>query len=271
MSQHPKLAILGFGTMGQAISAGLVEASGYPADRIQAVDIHPAAAKARAEALGIRLSREGESAARGAEVVLLCVKPRELKDLLDGLTAAGALDHQPLVVSIAAGTTLAFLTEHTPGGTPLVRAMPNTPCAIRKGMTVLAPGKGVTEAQLAAARALFEPLGRVMDLDEKHMDAVTGLSASGPAFMFVILESLAEGGVQCGLPRAVAVELAAQMTLGAASMVLETGRHPAALKDEVTTPAGCTIAGLMVLEDGRIRSVVARGIERATQVAAGLG
>jgi pyrroline-5-carboxylate reductase len=138
-------------------------------------------------------------------------------------------------------------------------------------MTVLSAGQGVTEAQLATALALFEPLGRVMDLDEKHMDAVTGLSASGPAFMFVILESLAEGGVQCGLPRAVALELAAQMTLGAASMVLETGRHPAALKDEVTTPAGCTIAGLMVLEDGRIRSVVARGIERATQVAGGLG
>jgi pyrroline-5-carboxylate reductase len=271
MSQHPKLAILGFGTMGQAISAGLVEASGYPADRIHAADTHPATGKARAAALGIDLSNQVEAAARGAEVLLLCVKPKELKGLLDGLTAAGALDHRPLVVSIAAGVALDFLTAHTPAGTPLVRAMPNTPCAIRRGMTVLAAGQGVSEAQLAQARALFEPLGRVMDLDEKHMDAVTGLSASGPAFMFVILESLAEGGVQCGLPRAVALELAAQMTLGAAAMVLETGRHPAALKDEVTTPAGCTIAGLMVLEDGRIRSVVARGIERATQVAGGLG
>ena len=271
MSQHPKLAILGFGTMGQAISAGLVEASGYPADRIQAADLHPAAGKARAGVLGIQLSNAVEATAQAAEVLLLCVKPKELKGLLAGLTAAGALEHRPLVVSIAAGTTLAFLTEHTPAGTPLIRAMPNTPCSIRRGMTVLAAGQGVSEAQLAQARTLFEPLGRVMDLDEKHMDAVTGLSASGPAFMFVILESLAEGGVQCGLPRAVAVELAAQMTLGAAAMVLETGRHPAALKDEVTTPGGCTIAGLMVREVGRIRSVVARGIERATQVAAGLG
>jgi pyrroline-5-carboxylate reductase len=271
MGDYPKLAIIGFGTMGQAICAGLVEASGYPAGRIHAVDVHPAAMKARAEALGIRLSREVETAAREAEVVLLCVKPNELKGLLDGLSAAGALAHRPLVVSIAAGTNLAFLDAHTPKGTPLVRAMPNTPCSIRKGMVVLSPGEGVTDVQLATARGLFEPLGRVLDLEEKHMDAVTGLSASGPAFMFVILESLAEGGVQCGLPRAVAVELAAQMTLGAASMVLETGRHPAALKDDVTTPAGCTIAGLMVLEDGRIRSVVARGIERATQVAAGLG
>lgn len=271
MSRHPQLAILGFGTMGQAISAGLVEASGYPADRIQAATRHPAAAQGRAEALGIALSNDANAAVRRAEVVLLCVKPKELKGLLAGLAASGALEHRPLVVSIAAGTTLDFLAAHTPEGTPLVRAMPNTPCSIRKGMTVLSAGQGVTEAQLGQARTLFEPLGRVMDLDERHMDAVTGLSASGPAFMFVILEALAEGGVQCGLPRAVAVELAAQMTLGAASMVLETGRHPAALKDDVTTPAGCTIAGLLALEDGRIRSVVARGIERATQVAAGLG
>jgi len=271
MSHHPKLAIIGFGTMGQAISAGLVEASGYPAERIHAATRHPASARTRAEALGIRLSNEIESAVKDAEVVLLCVKPKELKGLLAGLTEAGALEHRPLVVSIAAGTTLDFLVAHTPAGTPVVRAMPNTPCSIRRGMTVLSVGQGVTEAQLATARALFEPLGRVMDLDEKHMDAVTGLSASGPAFMFVILESLAEGGVLCGLPRAVALELAAQMTLGAASMVLETGKHPAALKDEVTTPAGCTIAGLLALEDGRIRSVVARGIERAAQVAGGLG
>ncbi len=271
MTQHPQLAILGFGTMGQAISAGLVEASGYPADRIHVATRHPQATRARAEALGISLSQDVAPAVKAAEVVLLCVKPKELKGLLAELSASGALDHRPLVVSIAAGTTLAFLVAHTPEGTPLIRAMPNTPCSIRRGMTVLAAGQGVTGIQLDQARALFEPLGRVMDLEEQHMDAVTGLSASGPAFMFVILESLAEGGVQCGLPRAVAVELAAQMTLGAASMVLETGRHPAALKDEVTTPAGCTIAGLMVLEDGRIRSVVARGIERATQVAAGLG
>ncbi|WLT32234.1 pyrroline-5-carboxylate reductase [Geothrix sp. PMB-07] len=271
MSQHPQLAIIGFGTMGQAISAGLVEASGYPAGRIHAATRHPHAARARAEALGLELTHDVDAAVRASEVVLLCVKPRELKGLLERLNATGALDHRPLVVSIAAGTTLAFLEAHTPAGTPLVRAMPNTPCAIRKGMTVLAAGQAVSEAQLAQARILFEPLGRVMDLDEKHMDAVTGLSASGPAFMFIILESLAEGGVQCGLPRAVALELAAQMTLGAASMVLETGKHPAALKDEVTTPAGCTIAGLLALEDGRIRSVVARGIERATQVAAGLG
>jgi len=267
-----QLAVIGFGTMGQAISGGLVEAAGYPPEKILTSDKGKGPkARARAQAMGIGWAASAVEAARQCEAVLLCVKPKDLGPLLETLTAAGALDHNPLVVSIAAGVDLAFLEARVPEGTPVVRAMPNTPCSIRMGTTVLAPGRDASEAHLAVARAFFEPLGAVLDLEEHHMDAVTGLSASGPAFIFVILEALAEGGVQCGLPRAVAVELAARMTLGAASMVLQTGRHPAALKDEVTTPAGCTIAGLLALEDGRIRSVLARGIERATQVAAGLG
>ena len=265
-----QLAVIGFGTMGQAISGGLVEAAGYPPEKIVAAD-KSRSAKARAQAMGIGWAASAQEAVRQAEAVLLCVKPKDLGHLLETLRAAGALDHKPLVVSIAAGVDLAFLEAHLPEGTPVIRAMPNTPCSIRMGTIVLATGAHADEDHLAVARTFFEPLGTVMDLEEHHFDAVTGLSASGPAFIFVILEALAEGGVQCGLPRAVAVELAARMTVGAASMVLQTGRHPAALKDEVTTPAGCTIAGLLALEDGRIRSVLARGIERTTQVAAGLG
>jgi pyrroline-5-carboxylate reductase len=139
------------------------------------------------------------------------------------------------------------------------------------GTTVLAMGVHATEAHLDQARTMFEPLGAVLALEEHHMDAVTGLSSSGPAFIFLILDALAEGGVLCGLPRSVALELSARMTMGAAAMVLQTGRHPAALKDDVTTPAGCTVAGLLALEDGRIRSVIARGVERASQVAGKLG
>lgn len=270
MTPPEKLAIIGFGTMGQAICHGLLDAGCYPPEQIHPADRHAEALTAQAHALGLSLDSAPE-AVRKAQVVLLCVKPRELEELLRDLEAQGALAHRPLVISIAAGVHLDFLEARLPAGTPVVRAMPNTPCAVRRGMTVLAPGHAARKEHLALARTLFEPLGSVMELEEKHMDAVTGLSASGPAFVFVILEALAEGGVQCGLPRAVALELAAQMTLGAASMVLLTGKHPAALKDEVTTPAGCTIAGLLALEDGRIRSVVARGIERATQVAAGLG
>ena len=267
-----QLAVIGFGTMGQAIAGGLVEAAGYPPEAIVTSDKSKGPkAKARAQGMGIGWAATPSDAVRASQAVLLCVKPKDLGHLLEGLTASGALDHKPLVVSIAAGTDLAFLEARLPQGTPIIRAMPNTPCSIRMGTTVLAPGAHALEEHLAVARTFFEPLGAVLDLEEHHMDAVTGLSASGPAFIFVILEALAEGGVQCGLPRTVAVELAARMTLGAASMVLQTGRHPAALKDEVTTPAGCTIAGLLALEDGRIRSVLARGIERATQVAGGLG
>jgi len=265
------LAVIGFGTMGQAIGGALVDTAVYPAERMVAVDKVRGSGRERAEALGIRWMDKASEAASQAEVLILCVKPKELNNLLEGLNAAGALEHKPLVISIAAGTKLAFLEARVPAGTPVVRVMPNTPCAIRRGMSVLVRGEFAGDEHLALARRLFEPLGRVMELEEHYMDAVTGLAASGPAFIFIILEALAEGGVQCGLPRVVALELAAQMTLGSASMVLETGKHPAALKDEVTTPAGCTIAGLLALEDGRIRSVLARAVEKAAQVAGGLG
>ncbi len=149
--------------------------------------------------------------------------------------------------------------------------MPNTPCLIGEGMTVVAPGPRAHDAHLDFAVRVFSAVGRCRVLEEKHLDAVTGLSGSGPAFACVILEALADGGVRMGLPRDVAVELAAQTFQGAARLVLQTGRHPAALKDEVTTPAGCTIAGLLTMEDGKIRSVLARTIEEATRTAARLG
>jgi len=138
-------------------------------------------------------------------------------------------------------------------------------------MVVLSAGKHATEEDLAAAEAIFEPLARVLRLDEEHMDAVTGLSGSGPAFIYVIIGALAEGGVMTGLPRKVATELAAQTVKGAARMVLDTGRHPASLKDDVTTPAGCTVSALLSLEDGRLRSVLARGVQEAARSATGLG
>nr|WP_320131245.1 pyrroline-5-carboxylate reductase [uncultured Holophaga sp.] len=271
MTAFPDVAVIGFGTMGQAISAGLVEAGGFPPSQLHPADPNLKAVAPRAQTLGVTMAVSAVEAAKVSQVVLLCVKPKEMGPVLTQLREAGALDHHPMVVSIAAGVTLAFLESHVPAGAPVVRAMPNTPCAVRQGMVVLSPGKSATEVHLEQARTLFEPLGRVMSLEEKHLDAVTALAASGPAFVFVILEALAEGGVQCGLPRQVAQELAAQMTLGSATMALQSGKHPAALKDEVTTPAGCTIAGLLVLEDGRLRSVIARGIERAAHVAGGLG
>src|ERR1700686_3154393 len=148
---------------------------------------------------------------------------------------------------------------------PVIRAMPNTPCAIGCGMTGLAKGIHAGKDHLEIARAMFEAVGRVVDVDEKQIDAVTGLSASGAAFVYIILESLAEGGVKVGLPRDVATLLPAQTMQGAARTVLETGDHPALLKDEVTTPAGCTIDGIMELEDGKVRVTLIKAIVKATE------
>jgi len=270
MTAFPSVAVIGFGNMGQAISAGLLEASGFPPERIRPFDPSPVMG-ARAEALGIACAGSSVEAVRGAEVVLICVKPYMVADVLEGLRDAGALDHGPLVISIAAGVKLAAMEACVPQATPVVRAMPNTACAVRQGMVVLSPGQAATREHLDRARALFEPIARVMDLEEKHMDAVTALSGSGPAFIYTVLEALATGGIQCGLPAQVAQELAAQMTLGAATMALQSGKHTGVLRDEVCTPAGTTIAGLMVLEDGRLRATLARGVEEAARVAKGLG
>jgi pyrroline-5-carboxylate reductase len=191
--------------------------------------------------------------------------------VLAAMTAADTLGDDTLVVSIAAGVSIATLEQGTGGRVAVVRAMPNTASAIGRGCTVLSGGTHATEAHLALAQAIFTAVGHVLRLDERHLDAVTAVSASGPAFVYVMLEALTDGAVSCGLPRAAAMELVTRMTLGAAEMVLATGRHPAALKDDVTTPGGCTIAGLMALEDGKMRSVLARAVETTTRVAAGLG
>lgn len=263
------LAVLGCGTMGQAILGGLL-ATGVlePAHATASVRSAKRAESVRAK-LGIRVYRDNVSAVRDAQVVVLAVKPQIAREVLQDPELVAALADK-VVISICAGVTLAQLDALVPGAV-LMRAMPNTPCVIREGMTVVCPGPRATDKHLGLAESIFGAVGRVRVLEEKHLDAVTGLSGSGPAFVCVILESLADGGVMMGLPRDVAVELAAQTMQGAARLVLETGLHPAALKDQVTTPAGCTIAGLLTMEDRGIRSTLARTIEEATRVASGLG
>ncbi len=265
-----RIAVIGFGTMGRTLAGGLVRAKAVSPSRLVVTGRSRRPSDGGRPLPGVVYLADNANAARGADVVVLCLKPRDVVAAAADLAAKGALDHRPLVVSIAAAVGTAALEAVLPAGTPVVRAMPNTPCLIGKGMTVLAAGRRATARHLGLARELFATVGRVLELDEKHMDTVTGLSASGPAFIFLVIEALADGGVMRGLPRQVATELVAQMTLGAAEMVLRTGKHPAALKDDVTTPAGCTIAGILVMEDGRIRSVLARGVETAARVAAEL-
>ncbi len=266
---EPRLAIVGCGTMGEAILGGLLRAGEFTPDRIVAT-VRRADAGARiGKAYGVEVTTDNAAACSDADIVLVALKPQRIRELLDTDAMRGVLRGKVLV-SIAAGVRVEQLGRWVPDAI-VVRAMPNTPCIVGRGMTVLSPGPTATAEHVALARRIFEPLGRVLELEDKHMDAVTSLNGSGPAFAYVMLEAMADGGVMMGLPRGVALEIAAQVFLGAAQMVLETGHHPAALKDQVTTPAGSTIAGLLTMEDGRIRSVLARAIQEATKVAAGLG
>ncbi|MEN0062575.1 MAG: pyrroline-5-carboxylate reductase [Myxococcota bacterium] len=264
-SEH--VAILGCGTLGEAILQGLLAAPQAP--QVRVVTVRRDVVAERLAKYPVDIERDTVVAVGMANIAILAVKPKNARDVLTAPGVAQALQGKVLV-SLCAGVTTAQLNGWVPDA-HLIRAMPNTPSLIREGMTVLAPGPRATPEQLALVQRIFTAVGRCRILDETHLDAVTGLSGSGPAFACVILEALADGGVRMGLPRDVAVELAAQTVQGAARMVLQTNKHPAALKDEVTTPAGCTIAGLLTMEDGKIRSVLARTIEEATRTAGGLG
>jgi pyrroline-5-carboxylate reductase len=177
---------------------------------------------------------------------------------------APELSEDTLVISVAASVPTSYIEQHAGAKVPVVRAMPNTCSRVGSGMTGICGGAHASAAHLEIARAMFDAVGRTVVVDEKHMDAVTGLSASGPAFAYIILESFAEAGVKVGLPRDVSTLLAAQMMKGAASVVLETGDHPALLKDSVTTPAGCTIDGILELEEGKIRVTLIKAVVKAT-------
>lgn len=264
-----RLAVIGCGTMGGAILAGLLKSGQFaPSDVLATIKPEDARPTVETE-YGVEVLTDNAEACRRASIVLVSLKPHHMHAVLDVPAMQEALRGK-LVISVAAGVRLTQLAQWLPE-TALIRAMPNTPCLLGAGMTVIAPGPRATSEHMALAQSIFRSVGRVVTLDDKHMDAVTSLNGSGPAFVYVVLEALADGGVMMGLPRDVALEIAAQVTLGAARMVLETGSHPAALKDQVTTPAGSTIAGLLMMEDGRIRSVLARAIQEAANVASTLG
>ncbi|KAF9009393.1 pyrroline-5-carboxylate reductase [Cyathus striatus] len=218
------------------------------------------------------LVAQNVGAVKQSDVVLLCCKPQLAHAILSEPGMSEALEGK-LLISILAGVTITQLTGWVTSSTRVVRAMPNTPCKIREGMTVVsnvAPSSHAESDRLIILK-IFSSIGRCRFLEEKHFDACTALSGSGPAFACIFLEAMADGGVMMGLPRAEALELAAQTLQGAARMVLQGGAHPAQIKDAVTTPGGCTIAGLLALEDGRVRSTIARGIQIATERASELG
>ena len=262
--------MIGAGVMGQTLVRGLLASGTVARERIWAGEKNAAQCETAAAALGVPVETDYARRVPTADCILMCVKPGDAAAVLSNLRQS-ALRPETLVVSILAGVSTEKLETLLGSENPVVRAMPNTPCVVGEGMIVVCRGRHATPAHLERARQIFEAVGKCIALDEAHFNAVTALSGSGPGYYFLIMEALADAGVRVGLPRDFALTLVAQTAVGAARMVQETGRHPAALRDDVTTPAGCTIAGLLMLEDGKIRSVLARAIEEATKTAAGLG
>ena len=257
-----RVAVLGTGQIGGIILKGLLKA-GLAPDRVFPTVRHPDRAAELSQQLSVAVTTDNRVATRSADVVLLAVKPQTVREVLEEIRPEMTPDK--LLVSVAASVPTAYMEDVLMRPIPVVRAMPNTPCAVGLGMTGLCRGKYATPAHLETARLLFDTVGRTVVVEEKQMDAVTGLSASGPAFVYIILESLAEAGVKVGLPRETATLLSAQTLLGAAQVALNTGDHPALLKDAVTTPAGCTIDGIMELEDGKLRVTLIKAVVKATQ------
>ncbi len=265
-----KIGVIGVGVMGKTLAHALLDNGIIAKENLWATaKTEKSCEKARTD-LGIAVYTDYSEVLKETDVLLICVKPYKVPEVLEHLKKSG-LPADVLLISIAAGKTIAMMEEQLVTPNPLIRAMPNTPCVVGCGMTAITPGAFAEESHIDLARTIFESVGECVELEEHHFDAVTGLCGSGPAYLYLIMEALADGGVRVGLPRDIALRIVSQTVLGAASMVKESGRHPAALRDDVTTPAGCTIAGLLTLEDGKIRSVLARAVEEAATTAGGLG
>ena len=258
-----RVAVLGAGKMGGILLQAFLKQNLFAPDQIHATVAHAERAVALSTQWGVDVGTDNLAAARQADLILLGVKPYQVPDLVEEIRPA--LTTGKTLVSFAASVKTRAIEEAAGMEIAVIRAMPNTPSALGAGATGLCRGRFVSAKQMDLAHRIFETVGRTVVVDEKHMDAVTGLSASGPAYIYIVIEALAEAGVKVGLPRDTATQLAAQTVFGAAKMVLETGYHPALLKDAVTTPAGCTIDGILELEEGGLRVTLIKAVMRATQ------
>jgi pyrroline-5-carboxylate reductase len=257
------LAVLGTGKLGGILLRAYLKQGLFTPKRVSATVRHEEKATMLSRDLGISVTTDNRKAVHGASIVLLGVKPQVVGDVLKEI--APGLRRDALIISVAASVPTSYIEQRAGAKVAVVRAMPNTCSTVGCGMTGICRGSHASAEHLEIAKAMFNAVGRTVVVDEKNMDAVTGLSASGPAFAYIILESLAEAGVKVGLPRDVATLLAAQTMKGSASVVLETGDHPALLKDAVTTPAGCTIDGILELEEGKLRVTLIKAVVKATQ------
>lgn len=269
MLKGKKIGVIGGGKMGSALIGGILSRDLIPAGNITVSDV----AKERREDLkktcGVNANEDNKKTVKGADIVILAVKPQNMAEILQ--ETAAVFDMKKLIISIAAGISTSYIEAYLKKGARVIRVMPNTPAMIGEGATAITSGANATEADIALARYIFEAVGITVSVKEDLMDAVTGLSGSGPAYGFVIIDALAAGGVNMGLSRDVALKLAAQTLLGAAKLCLKGNKHPAELRDMVTSPGGTTIAGLKAMEEGKLRATMMAAVEAATERSKELG
>lgn len=258
-----KVAVIGVGKLGEALISGLLANTDLEAGDISGSVAHESSFARVRERLGIKVTNDNKSVVRAADLVIVAVKPQNVIAALDEI--ASSLKPEALIISVAASVTISSAEKHLPKGTPVVRAMPNTPAIVGAGMTAISGGSHALPRHLELTERIFKCVGETVFVDEALMDGVTALSASGPAYLYVVLEALAEAGVKLGLSRETSTFLVAQTMLGSAKMALVTKAHPALLKERVTTPAGCTIDGLMELEDGKIRVTLIKAVVKAAE------
>jgi pyrroline-5-carboxylate reductase len=269
MALGKNIAFLGAGNMAEALVKGLLRAQVAEPHEIICADRRSERGPELTQRYGVRFTRSNREAVEQAELIILSVKPQVMNKLLDEI--APILNERKLVISIAAGVPIAAIERKVGHGVRIVRTMPNTPALVGAGATALSAGEHATAEDLKQARALFNAIGKTVEVDEPLLDAVTGLSGSGPAYIFLVIEALSDAGVKVGLPREQAQDLAAQTVLGAAKLLIETGEHPGRLKDQVTSPGGTAIAGLHTLEAGGLRTTLMDAVEAATRRSKELG
>lgn len=261
-ASRPKtVAILGTGVMGSALLSGLIR-SGRDAGQLVITGRNAQRAEELAGHYGVRLMSNVE-AARAADTLVLVVKPQDMEGLLAEIS--GHVPAGSLVVSLAAGITTGFLEERLPAGTAVVRVMPNTPALVDEGMAAVSPGQHCDEVHLREAEELLRSCGKVLRVAEKHLDAVTAISGSGPAYIFYVVEAMIEAGVLLGMPRTTSTELVVQTLYGAATMLKETGQHPTVLREQVSSPGGTTMAAVRQLDDHKVRAAFVTAMEAASE------
>ncbi len=263
-----RIGIIGAGAMGSAMCRGLIHASAADPKRIVVSDVHADHVQDLHTELGIKVADNNAQIAKYTDIILLAVKPYNVAPVLDEIADALKRDGGkplPLLICIAAGVPLAKIESHLKDNIPVIRAMPNTPAQVGSGACAYCAGTHADDTHRMQAAEIFRSVGNAVEVPESLMNAVTALSGSGPAYVYLMIEALVDGGVKVGLPRDIASQLAAQTVLGAAKMVIETGLHPAQLRDMVTTPAGTTIEALASLEHSGVRAALIDAVERATQ------